>query len=343
MSRINYLLNKYALGTCTREEFDELMQLLPRQENEQELRSSLRKFNESLDMEVISTSSVSAEGDLVKEAESPAGKKRKLTTLKKWSIAASILFCLGAVTWAVNKGKLFDFMGSEPQLSRVTTPAGSKTSVILPDGSKVWLNSKSTLSYTTGFVGDKREVWLEGEAMFDVKHDSLHPFLVHTENFDVTDLGTVFNIQAYPEDKRAEAALISGSIEIALKKVRSKNILLVPNQKIVVQNGRIAVQDIVDKDQAIIKPVTKDPQTQMIADTAWMANKLLFRDEYFNDLATKLERRYSVEIHFKDKKCGLYKFTGRFEDETIEEALQELQAIAPFDYKKDKNQISISN
>lgn len=340
MSRINYLLNKFAQGTCSSDEFEELMDLLQEPTLDQELKNALRGIQESLDREIISESTINQHGDIVQRELKSSNRVKK--TFSRRSVAAAIIVIIGVPALLLLLFRAFNGERSLTQKSIVSTPAGSKTSVELPDGSKVWLNAKSTLTYTTGFVDGKREVSLVGEAMFDIKHDSLHPFFVHTENFDVTDLGTVFNIRAYPEDKNSEAALISGSIEISLKKKSADKILLEPNQKMVLEkiedNSKGKGKDITSS----VVPILADPQTQIVPDTSWMVNKLIFKDETFEDLAMKLQRRYNVEIQFEELDYGNYKFTGRFEDETIDEALQELQIIAPFSYRKNGNRIVIT-
>jgi ferric-dicitrate binding protein FerR (iron transport regulator) len=181
--------------------------------------------------------------------------------------------------------------------------------------------------------------------MFKVKHDSLHRFIVHTKNFDVTDLGTVFNVQAYPEDNNGLASLISGSIEVITKGSHSKKVLLVPNQRIIIRNDNrsnaVVAKPGKTVDEPTIKPIVLNPQIRVAPDTAWVVNKLIFTDESFYDLALQMQRRYNITVSFRNEKAKNYKFTGRFEEETIDDALRELQAIAPFTYKRSNNEILI--
>ena len=339
MSRINYLLNKFAQGTCSANEFEELMHLLQREDLDQELRNALQKIETTLESELISDSRINKRGHIVNSGQ--VNNTFKILKLRKVAAIALIILGIPALIFIIVRSVGNHQKGY--QKSVVSTPAGSKTSVTLPDGTKVWLNAKSTLTYTTGFGDGKREVALTGEAMFDVKHDSLHPFLVHTDGFDVTDLGTVFNIRAYPEDKISEAALISGSIEISLNKTKAKKIHLKPSQKLVLHNDSVSLASNPQMSMTRILPIIPDPQTQIAADTSWMVNKLIFKEETFGTLAMQLQRRYNVAIIFEKQSCSQYKFTGRFEDETIDEALLELQAIAPFSYRKRGNMIFISN
>ena len=120
----------------------------------------------------------------------------------------------------------------------VTTKYGSKTDIQLPDGSKVWLNSGSSLKYDKQFGKELREVVLSGEAFFDVVRNAEKPFIIHTTNMDIKVLGTRFNVKSYANDKQSEASLIHGSIEVFIKKEGLKKILSEPNHKIVVMNDQ---------------------------------------------------------------------------------------------------------
>ena len=350
MSRIHHLLEKLAAGTCSKEEFDELMQILQANENEEVIRSNLRKFYDSLDSEVISDVHIGEQGDMFQSEVSDEPRKRVFP--KRALIALCTLALVGIITFFYYPRPLPRKADNTQTINRIYTSSGSRTSIVLPDSTEVWLNSLSTLTYTmAAFNSGRREVSLVGEAMFKVKHDELHPFIVHTKNFDVTDLGTVFNVQAYPEDNNAQASLISGSIEVITKGSHAKKIRLVPNQRIIIQNVQHVEDDTRSKaaptktDKTIIEPTIKpillNPETSVAPDTAWLANKLIFTDESFYDLALQMQRRYNVVIYFRNERAKSYKFAGRFEDEDIDDALKELQAIAPFSYRRSNNEIYI--
>lgn len=342
------LLDKFAAGTCSKDEFEELMQLLLVSENEETVRSFMRKLYNSLDSEIISDLHIDGQGDMY-QREEPLPRPAARRTLFKTVLMAACTLSIICIAGVLYFGKRTIKPEIPKTTSTINTPAASRTSIVLPDGTEVWLNALSSLTYTTAeFNSGKREVSLIGEAMFRVKHDSLHPFLVHTKNFDVRDLGTVFNIRAYPEDKNAQASLISGSIEVTTSGTHSKSVTLVPNQRIIVRNDPKSTVEISTPDkkpaepaEPAIRPITLNPQVSLVPDTAWMANKLIFTDEYFSDLALQMQRRYNVLIHFTGEKAKDFRFTGRFEEEDVDDALKELQAIAPFSYKRSGNEIYI--
>ena len=209
---------------------------------------------------------------------------------------------------------------------------GTINHLTLPDGSKVWLNAGSTLTYEEGFGKNKtREVTLSGEGFFEVRHDGLHPFVIHTPQVDIRDIGTRFNVKAYPTDKTTEATLLEGAIEVTLKNGGGSTVLSKPNEKVIVNNEAAL---------SITKVAVPGTDTLM-AETAWMKDMLVFRNETFGELAEKMERWYDVTITFDNRSIKQHRFTGIFSNETIEQALSELKQIYSFKYKDSSGTIVI--
>jgi ferric-dicitrate binding protein FerR (iron transport regulator) len=233
--------------------------------------------------------------------------------------------------------------------SVISTRNGSKTKVQLPDGTQVWLNAGSRLTYDKDFGNRLREVTLIGEGFFDVVRNEHKPFIIHTAKMDIKVLGTRFNVRSYPTDKTTEAALIHGSIEISLKDRPAEKILLKPNEKIVVANK----DTIKPQEQAThgkenpeplvaIQHLTYTRNDSSVIETSWVDNKLVFVKESFKDLAPRLERWYGVTLKLGDEKVAALRFTGIFTDETVEEAMQALTITAPFNYKFQGKTITIT-
>ena len=259
-------------------------------------------------------------------------------------------------------GLFFTFPGIIPRKQKtgiintytVSTQAGEKKMITLPDGTTVWLNVASKLSYPAGFAADSiRMVTLSGEAYFEVKHDSTRPFMIHTKNMDIRDIGTAFNVKSYPDEALTEASLITGAIEVTVHDNADRKIRLKPKEKIVVYQNKhfekysntdslknMPVQDIQVSGYSIaqIKP---DPVIRTFPETAWMQNDLVFKNQPLEELAKIMERRYAVKIIITDNNIRQYQLTGIFKDETIGQALQELQVIAPFRYKIKDNVVTI--
>lgn len=240
--------------------------------------------------------------------------------------------------------------GGKNTLSEVSTRYGSKSKITLPDGTTVWLNSGSNLFYNNKNFGDAdREVTLSGEAFFNVTHDPEHPFIIHAGKINVEVLGTSFDVKNYPDDKTVEAALIKGSIEVTFPNDPDRKVLLKPDEKLTVfNNGKTEMRHLSTskpeiKNEYKISPLTILPEDSTVVETSWVQNKLAFSSETFTQLAIQMERWYNIKISFSDSKVQYYRFTGIFEDETLDQALKALQITAPFHYKVEKNEVYISN
>jgi transmembrane sensor len=239
----------------------------------------------------------------------------------------------------------------QPSENEILTATGSKMHQVLPDGTSIWLNSGSRISYSKSFGAYGREVNLTGEAFFDVVSNPNKPFVIHTARIDIKVLGTRFNVKSYPTDKTTETTLIRGSIEVSLKNKSQDKIVLKPDQKLVVSNeDSISLQQSPrrrDVHRAIVPAIVGKPtyerNTGAIIETSWVDNKLIFQDQNFADLAVQMERWYGVTIHFQDRRQKELQFTGTFEKETIQQALEALKLTADFSYSIEGTEITITN
>jgi transmembrane sensor len=235
-------------------------------------------------------------------------------------------------------------------INEVSAKPGTKTYLLLPDGTKVWLNSESKLEYQSNFNDSIREVTLEGEAFFDVVRDKTRPFIVHTSDIDIRVLGTAFNVKSYPKESSIEATLIHGMIEITNKKEPSSpKVILRPHEKLVFNKQSAIPKNVVAKEQPVtahkpfaITALPKNVADSALTETSWVYNKLLFDGETLRENVAKLERWYNVKIKFKGDRVGHMPIRYPLSDETLEEALKALQYIEPFQYKINGNEIEIS-
>jgi transmembrane sensor len=232
----------------------------------------------------------------------------------------------------------------------VSTKKGSKTKIQLPDGTQVWLNADSRITYNENFLGNNiREVELTGEAFFNVVRDENHPFIIHTETIDVKVLGTSFNVRSYADESNTETALIKGSVEITLvKSPDKKKIILKPNDKLIVNNmaGTLA--------QEREKKVGKTPPVLMLekvsfkktdsnaVETLWVMNKLAFDDDPLEEIALKIERWYDVKVIITDETLRKESYTATFEDKTLKEVMDALQEGGGFEYVINKKEVLIN-
>lgn len=229
------------------------------------------------------------------------------------------------------------------------TPRGTKTTIVLADGTKVTMNADSKLRFPKSFSGTSREVFLTGEAFFSVTHNDKLPFIIHTSKMNIKVLGTEFNVRTYPEDSTSETTLISGLIEVTLKDRPSDKIILRPREKLIITNeaSHKDVSDITTTSpsreaQLVVSNLHYiSPTDSAVVETSWMDDKLVFRDVSFGKLATDMERWYGFQIEFTSEQVKDYRFTGIFEKETIDQALKALRLTEKFNYKIEGSKITI--
>jgi transmembrane sensor len=235
-------------------------------------------------------------------------------------------------------------------VNEISTRLGSKTRIQLPDGSIVWLNAGSKLVYDKNYGHEDRQVTLTGEGYFDVVKDAEKPFFVHTSNVEVRVLGTLFNVKAYPEDKTTETSLIRGSVEVFIKSRPLDKIILSSNEKLVVENkvdSAMAKGGHADKEWEqplmTLNQLKRNSRDNTINETQWTENKLVFDNEPFNEIALKMERWFAVEIEITDPVLAQKRLTGKFERESVEQALEGLAyASSPsFVFERKGNKIII--
>lgn len=220
-------------------------------------------------------------------------------------------------------------------------PHGKPERRTLPDGSEVWLNSGSNITYIINSGAGTREVYLKGEAYFKVFHDSKHPFIVHAGNISVKALGTEFNVLAYPGEDKVETTLITGKVQVTMIEKPDQKIILVPNEKLTVKNK--SINKVIDSSISYhIEPVQSLPKFNEVAEIAWMQDKLSFHNETFYSLSKKMGRRYNVHFVFDDSSLKNESLSGAFENESIGKAMQLLQMTTPFRYRIKADTVFIS-
>jgi transmembrane sensor len=262
-----------------------------------------------------------------------------------WVVAASVVAIAGLfVFWSTTDDKK-ETGEKIAQVNEVSTRMGSRSKVQLPDGSIVWLNAGSKLTYDKDYGKDTREVVLTGEAFFDVVKDKSKPFLIHASNINIKVLGTAFNVRAYPQDKQTETSLIRGSIEVTIKNRPNNKIILSPNEKLVVENELLKLKT--EKAELELQPaiaISKllySPVDSTVAETGWVENRLTVRDESLAELAVKMERWYDVKIEIREPNLQKKILSVTFENETIDQALEALKESIPFRYEKEGTNIFI--
>lgn len=212
----------------------------------------------------------------------------------------------------------------------IKIPYGKKFRLQLSDGTLVHLNAGTTLRYPVKFIaGENRQVFLDGEAFFDVAKDKKHPFIVNADALNVRVLGTHFNVSNYPEDAATDVVLVEGSVGMYRSNEEfdaAKNTILKPGFK-----GSFNRENTVISTKAVITDIY----------TSWINGGLTFRNMTFKNIITKLERRYNVTIINKNEKLANEKFNASFSDESIEKVMSYFNDIHGINYTIKNNQILI--
>ncbi|MFV0585430.1 MAG: FecR family protein [Parabacteroides gordonii] len=194
-------------------------------------------------------------------------------------------------------------------------PAGKREQIILPDSSRVWLNSGSVLIYPSTFIGQTRDVYLSGEGYFEVEKNTEQPFIVKARTLNVEVLGTRFNILAYPEVKQIATTLEEGSVRVCLQDNDKKVYHLVPDEQLVynIDSGIADIKQVVSADYS-----------------DWREGGLLFDNYSFSDIIRILQRTYGVNVHLQTSVYNNNKITVHFnKNESLENIFMLLKELIP--------------
>ena len=259
---------------------------------------------------------------LVSKINSRENKEFRISPWMKYIAAASILlsFFLAGLT-------LGDKMGTREKTitySKIISPKGNKTRVILPDSSKVWLNSGAELWYSTEYSAQNREVWMKGECYFEVEKDPNHPLVVHGTKIQLQVLGTTFNVREDDSRDLSDITLLTGKVSVL--DLQSKPISeLNPGQQFIYQNGT-----------GIVRPA-ENPE----ALTSWVNNILIFKNQPFEEVIRYLNGWYGVDIQLDKTLYYRHNYTFKIKTESLREVLELISMITPINYTIEGEQVKI--
>jgi ferric-dicitrate binding protein FerR (iron transport regulator) len=209
---------------------------------------------------------------------------------------------------------------AESIIQTISSRQGMVSQLTLSDGTKVWLNSGSTLQFPLRFTGKKRQVKLTGEAYFEVAKNENHPFVLNANELNIEVLGTSFNVVSYDDESVSEVVLVTGKVKLFAKSdnIEKQYGFMHPGQRVVfTKNTQEAVCEEVDVKKYI----------------AWRNGDLIFRDDSMNEVVKRLSRWFNVEISVKDPEINDYIYKATFSDETLSQVLNMLKISAPIDYR----------
>lgn len=339
------LLIRYLSNQCTPEETQRVRQWLKEDERNKDFLDFIGKIWEVEPRDEFEFDAKKAwnhfkVGNLRKDAvripgSSPDGDKSRRIK-KPWGAyfsAAAAVFIIVFLFFYSNNG--FGLMGEADRgqftMQEIITEKGQKTTFTLSDGTRVILNSGSTLRIPGRFKNESREVYLEGEAYFEVVHRENDPFIVHSGSFYTRVMGTEFVVSSYPDDENPEVAVSEGKVSLNKEDDSGHRIAYVEKEQLgrLEKNGNFEVTAAGDLGQYL----------------GWTTGKLVFSETPLSEIASKLERWYDIEVQVQDSSVLSRKLTAEFDKEPLTEVLRviTISLELEYDYRRDKRTISFFN
>jgi ferric-dicitrate binding protein FerR (iron transport regulator) len=366
--RLAILISRKLAGEASAEELQELFAYLQQHPEDQYFAALLEEYwsqpgktgsapDGAQDDHFARLLRLAETGEAVPAGEPAPGVPRIFRRTKYMPAAAAVLaalliggFVLFRSTTRIPKNTA---EAKQSNRNEVVARRGVRSRLVLPDGSTVWLNAETKVSYNTHFNDSVREVDLEGEAFFDVAKDAARPFIVHTAGIDIRVLGTAFNVKSYARDSTIETTLVQGMIEVVQQnRQQAARVILHPREKLVfskqdsslnthIQDGGAATTKDGSNKSIVVTALPKNIPDTAIAETSWIYNRLVFEGDTFRELAVKMERWFNVKIQIQNEKVAAYRFRGMFANEDIDQALKALQLTAPFRYTIKGDEVEI--
>ncbi|MEO6284165.1 MAG: FecR domain-containing protein [Dyadobacter sp.] len=331
------LIAKYLAGECSPKEKLAMEWWLEDYDNHQlfnQIQSAWQNEQEPApEPEFNAESGLARLNSMISEADSsidePVEKRFNYFKISSWVAAASVAVLIGLGYFFVGKNN------EKKTHTRLvyTEKVSGKDQIVnltLPDGSQVWLNKSSKIAFPKAFEADQREVYLEGEAFFEVVPNPSKPFIVHSDKVSTRVLGTSFNVKAYKGQELASVSVATGKVEVSKEIERGTPIKvtqLTPQQELVINT---------EKDETYIDIVS----TFDIG--SWRREQLVFRNNTYTEVIASLEKQYNVTIEVKNKDLNHCRVMASFNEGANLKSVLELLSISnSFRYKIDGTQVTI--
>uniref|UniRef100_UPI00321673E6 FecR family protein n=1 Tax=uncultured Draconibacterium sp. TaxID=1573823 RepID=UPI00321673E6 len=315
-------LQRFRKGLSNADEEKYIHDLFAKNENNREFKNHIKQeFNEYLKNNPDENYNLSYLLDRIHHSIHKNENQKKNTVVKKlyrwYSVAAAVLLIpvlIAGGIWFASQNQEKMVVAEAPVRSTLFAPLGSRINFSLPDGSKGWLNSGSSLEYNLPF-NKNRHIVLSGEAWFDVAHDAEHPFEIAAGDSKIKVLGTKFNLSAYPEEKYLEVVLEEGKVEFSTPRL-SSGIEMKPDERLVLTEDVININN-----------------TDASKYSAWKEGKLVFRGDTMDEVARRISRWYNVDVDVVDDDLKKYTFRGIFDDDSLEEVIRYISMTSPIRYR----------
>ena len=305
------ILNRYIAGEATPQEKEDVARWLDAdKENMKEFLARRKLYDISIWQQ---------ESTPVAKGNSPLANKR--WTLRTIAIEFSKIAAVFLIAFTVLYSLMMNKGTIDPtKMQTIFVPPGQRAELTLTDGTKVWLNAKTTFTFPDKFTACSRDVTLDGEGYFEVTKDMEKPFTVKTDKYNIKVLGTEFNVTAYSTSPVFETSLLKGAVEVSSPATDTK-ISLEPNTRTYIENG-------------ILKKGVIEHQTYFL----WKEGLICFYDEPVGKMIDKLELYYDVKIDVQNKKLLKNRYSGKFRTKDgVEHVVRVLQLSNKFTYIKDND------
>jgi len=245
---------------------------------------------------------------------------------RRWlNYAAILIVCLGIGLSSHLYTRSFFIRQITEKIYSVKAERGQRANITLPDGTKVWLNSHTEITYPSNYGINDRTVSLKGEAFFEVAKDDKSRFIVKTDGLSVEALGTSFNVKAYDEDNEITATLFTGKVKAM---AWGKEVILLPNQ----------FASFYRDNHKLIAGNTEDSSYARM----WLDNELSFKGQTLSEIAVTLGRISNVHIEFTSEKIKQYKFSGVIKNNSLDNVIEIISLTAPIMYESRGDTIILS-
>lgn len=259
------------------------------------------------------------------QAQKRTSKKLLFAPVIRWSAAAILIFAILGIFY-LNLNKTRSIETAELAFKNERTKRGDRKTIVLSDGSKVTINAQSTLSFPEHFEAGRREVYLNGEAFFEVVKNPESPFIVKTRKVETQVLGTSFNVNSYDDLSTASVAVVTGKVNV--KNTKGSALILTPTE-----------MGLIESEKSEIQKTSFDPD----AVTGWKDGMLFFAKSDFNEVFRKIEIWYDVEIIVEGNNLPKGRYSGAFKNEKLEDVMQGIAFTSGFKFQIKGKQIIIHN
>jgi transmembrane sensor len=336
--RFQYLFRRYLDNTCTQEELEEFLGYVQQADHDEQLRTLISEVYADLKDEGAVVPHVDEHGRLVlndythepatyiqQSIPAPSLKRQRRLSTAGYLVPALAIIIIGIVLITTRVHRTEAKALAAAALTKKSTNRSESKFILLDDSTQVWLNAATSLEFPDRFDPKKREVFLSGEAYFDVKHAEKIPFVIHIGDISVTVLGTAFNIKAYPGQKNITVAVSRGKVKVTRKD--GSEVTLVKDQQLKLNENSQ-------------ETAGKNIPGETIA--GWQHGNINYDDEPLKDIISDMERVYNVSIYINNKTVADQEISTSFKKEIgIEQALQVLCRLTDTELRKTKDGFTI--